>query len=70
MTSYNKNDVTFSVRKALFGRRGWIVMPQEDALDLKQLRPEILEHVMGKIRTMELSGITVPETIKIKMSDC
>ena len=67
---YNRNEITFSVRKALFGRRGWMVMPIEETVDLKQFQPGVLEEVMSRIRTMELSGITVPEEIKIRLNEC
>ena len=51
----------------MYGRRGWMVMPTDDNIDLKQFKPEVLEEVTSKIRTMELSGITVPEQIKIRL---
>jgi len=68
--AYNRNEVTFNVRKAMYGRRGWMVMPTEDAVDLKQFKPEVLESVTNKIRTMELSGITVPNQIKVRVNEC
>jgi len=67
---YTKNEITFNVRKAQFGRRGWMVMPTEETIDLKQFKPEVLDTVTSKIRTMELSGITVPDQIKIRLSEC
>ena len=66
---YNNNEVTFNVRKAMYGRRGWMVMPTEDTVDLKQFKSEVLEEVTSKIRTMELSGITVPNQIKIRLTE-
>jgi len=69
-TAYTKNEVTFGVRKAMYGRRGWMVMPLEDTIDLKAFKPEVMDTVTSKIRTMELSGITVPNEIKIRLSEC
>ena len=45
-------------------------MPIEESVDLKQFQPGVLEEVMSRIRTMELSGITVPEEIKIRLNEC
>jgi len=69
-TAYTKNEVTFGVRKAQYGRRGWMVMPLEDSVDLQAFKPEVMDTVTSKIRTMELSGITVPNQIKIRLSEC
>ena len=68
--AYTKTEVTFGVRKAMYGRRGWMVMPLEDTIDLKAFKPEVMDTVTSKIRTMELSGITVPDQIKIRLSEC
>ena len=68
--AYNRTEVTFNVRKAMYGRRGWMVMPTEDNIDLKQFKREVLDEVTNKIRTMELSGITVPDQIKIRLNEC
>ena len=54
----------------MYGRRGWMVMPLEDTVDLKAFKPEVMDTVTSKIRTMELSGITVPNQIKIRLSEC
>jgi len=69
-TAYTKSEVTFGVRKAMYGRRGWMVMPLEDTIDLKAFKPEVMDTVTSKIRTMELSGIDVPNQIKIRLSEC
>ena len=69
-TAYTKNEVTFGVRKAQYGQRGWMVMPLEDSVDLQAFKPEVMDTVTSKIRTMELSGITVPNQIKIRLSEC
>ena len=68
--AYNRNEITFNVRKAMYGRRGWMVMPTEESVDLKQFKPEVLESVTNKIRTMELSGVTVPDQIKVRLNEC
>lgn len=68
--AYNRNEITFNVRKAMYGRRGWMVMPTEETVDLKQFKPEVLESVTNKIRTMELSGVTVPDQIKVRLNEC
>ena len=63
------DEVTFRVRRSLFGRHGWIVMSTDDSHDLKQLNDVIMHKLSDKIRDMEFSGKDVPNEITIKIKE-
>ena len=63
------DEVTFRVRRSLFGRHGWIVMSTDDSHDLKQLNDVIMHKLSDKIRDMEFSGKEVPNEITIKIKE-
>jgi len=61
-------ELSFAVRPALGGRKGWMIMPdngggtEEDGGD-----PDALQRVVEMIKEMELCGHAVPERITIKV---
>ncbi|TRY78938.1 hypothetical protein TCAL_16728 [Tigriopus californicus] len=59
-------EVSFTIRKSQFGRRGWKVMP-EDNLNLRHVNGDIIEKVMCTIRDFELSGRVVPERMTLRL---
>lgn len=61
-------EITFTIRKTKFGRRGWKVMP-EDECNLKRLNAEIMERVMARIRDMEFSGKVIPEKMTVPIEE-
>ena len=63
------DEVTFRVRRSLFGRHGWIVMSTDDSHDLKLLNDVIMHKLSDKIRDMEFSGKDVPNEITIKIKE-
>jgi hypothetical protein len=65
-------NVTFSIKRSQYGRKGWKVMPApaeagEENLNLKTLDIEIIDRVMARIREIELSGHVVPERMTMKV---
>ena len=71
----NKSSLTgeliFAVQPAPGGRKGWIIMPEDDGpsapRDSSESDPDALQRVVEMIREMELSGHTVPDRITIKV---
>lgn len=59
-------EVSFTIRKSQFGRRGWKVMP-EDNLNLRHVNGDIIDKVMCTIRDFELSGRAVPERMTLTL---
>ena len=63
------SDVTFKVRRSLFGRHGWIVMANDERVDLKQLNGDVMHRLADKIRDLEFSGKEVPDQITIRIKE-
>jgi hypothetical protein len=63
------DEVSFNVRRSLFGRHGWIVMSADDAVDLKQVNVDVMRKLADKIRDLEFSGKDVPNHITVKVKD-
>ncbi len=69
----NDNEVSFNIKRSVYGRKGWKVMPAPPAagsgenLNLKTLEAEVVDRVMARIREIELSGHDVPEVMTVKI---
>ena len=61
------DEISFKVRRSLFGRHGWIVMSADEAVDLKQLNDDVMRKLADKIRDLEFSGKDVPDQITVKV---
>ena len=65
-------EVTFSIGRTQFGRRGWKVAPffdvGEDEIEFKALvAAGLVQRVLTNIKQLELTGHTVPEMMTIKV---
>jgi len=67
--SHVSDEMTFKVRRSMFGRHGWIVMADDEKLDLKQLKGDVMHRLADKIRDLEFSGKEVPSQITLKVKD-
>lgn len=68
-TSLVGDEMTFKVRRSMFGRHGWIVMADDERVDLKQLSGDVMHRLADKIRDLEFSGKEVPSQITLKVKD-
>ena len=60
-------ELSFAIRPAIGGRKGWMIMPDGEDAAPSDSDPEALQRVVEMIRDMELSGHAVPERITIKV---
>ena len=60
--------ITMEVKRSVFGRKGWIAMPIDETMDLKQLHLNgALDKLINDLRVMELSGKDIPKVITIRL---
>jgi len=64
--SFSGREISFKVKKAMMGRIGWRIMPEDDSLNLK-MNKDILNQVLERIKDMQYCGQTVPEKITVKL---
>ena len=56
------------MNKSFSQKKGWIVKPVDETLDLKQLQLNgALEKLINDLRMMELSGKDIPKLITIRL---
>jgi len=64
--SFSGREISFKVKKAMMGRIGWRIMPEDDSLNLK-MNKDILNQVLERIKDMQYCGQTVPDKITVKL---
>ena len=65
----NLHEVTFTVRRTLYGRHGWIVMPSDESIDLKSIDQSVMLKLSEKIKDLEFSGKDIPKSITMKVKE-